>query len=216
MSPDDYKEAWKTQSSQHRLTIDADLLLKEVQRNQRFFTATIFWRDVREVGISLLLVPVWIYLGTRASLPWTWYLTVPALLWIAGFMLVDRRNHQRPFPELGEPIRQRVEISLGQVEHQIWLLRNVFWWYLLPLALSILAFVGQVTWQEWSDGWWTALAAGGWWTVLSMAIMVAIAVIVFAAVYWLNQYAVRCELEPRRQELQALLASLKDETPAAS
>ena len=95
----------------------------------------------------------------------------------------------------------------GQVEHQIWLLRNVLWRYLLPLALSGLAFFGQVAWQERSGGWWTALAVSE---------VVALVVIVLAGVYWLNQYAVRSELVPRRQELETLLMSLKDETPAAN
>ena len=30
MNPDDFKQAWQSQTSQTRLTIDADLLLKEV------------------------------------------------------------------------------------------------------------------------------------------------------------------------------------------
>ena len=36
---------------------------------------------------------------------------------------------------------------LSSHEHQIWLLRNVFWWYLLPPGLSILAFFGQIAWE---------------------------------------------------------------------
>ena len=207
MDPDNFKKAWDSQSSQVRLTIDADLLLKEVGRNQRYFTAMIFWRDCREIGVCLLMAPLWIYLGVKLSLPWAWYLTVPALVWIAGFMLADRMRHKRQPPEPGEPLRQRVESSLAQVEHQIWLLRNVFWWYLLPIALSLLAFFGQGAWQERSGGWWTALA---------VSLVVAIVVIVFAAIYRLNQSAVRSELVPRRQELEALLLSLKDETPAVN
>lgn len=203
MDPDHCKQAWQTQTSQARLTIDSELLLQEVQRNQHYFAATIFWRDVREVGTSLLMVPLWVYLGVRNSSPWTWYLTVPALLWIAGFMLVDRMRHQRR-PESGEPLRQRVESSLAQVDHQIWLLRNVQWWYLLPLALAMLAFFGQVTWQ---------LRSGGWWTVLAAALAVIVGALTFGGVYRLNQFAVRSELEPRRQELEALLKSLDDETP---
>ncbi len=207
MDPDDYKQAWQTQTSQTRLTMDAELLLKEVRRNRRYFTAMIFWRDVREVGTCLLMVPLWLYLGVKNSSPWTWYLTVPALLWIAGYMLADRMRHKRQRLEPGEPLRQCVESSLAQVEHQIWLLRNVLWWYLLPIALPLLAFFGQVAWQERSGGWWTAIAMSGG---------VALGVIVFAGIYWLNQYAVRSDLEPRRRELETLLTSLKDETPDAS
>jgi len=49
MEPDKYQQAWQARTSQVRVTIDADLLLKEVQRNQRDFRATIFRRDVVEV-----------------------------------------------------------------------------------------------------------------------------------------------------------------------
>jgi hypothetical protein len=199
MNPDDLKRAWQAQTSHSRVRVDAELLLNEIRHNQRAFTATIFWRDVREVGVSLLLVPVWLFLGLKSSLPWTWYLTVPALLWIAGFMLVDRKRQRRQQLEPSEALCRSVASSLAQVEHQIWLLRNVHWWYLLPIALSILAFFVQVTWQTRSDGWSTAIAFTG---------VVTIAAVVFAGIYCLNQYAVRAELEPRRQELQAIFAHL--------
>jgi hypothetical protein len=203
MNPDDFKQAWQTQTSQTRLMIEGDLLLKEVRRNEQYFTAMIFWRDVREVGVALLLVPVWFYLGAKLALPWAWYLMVPALVWVAAYMLVDRMRHHEKLREPAEPLRQRVENSLAQVEHQIWLLRNVLWWYLLPLILPSLAFIGQVAWRERSGGWWTALAA---------TVVVMVVAVVFAGIYWLNQYAVRAALGPRRQELEALLMSLKDET----
>jgi hypothetical protein len=51
---------------------------------------------------------------------------------------------------------------------------------------------------------------------LAVAGVVVIGVIIFAGVYRLNQNAVRTELVPRRLELEALLMSLKDETPAVS
>jgi CubicO group peptidase (beta-lactamase class C family) len=208
MNPDDLKEAWLAQTSQTRLTIDADLLLKEVRRNQQSFAGTIFWRDVREVGVSLLMVPVWFYLGAKHSLPWTWYLGVPALLWVAGFMLVDRMRHKSQGPEQGESLSRRVEISLAEVEHQIWLLRNVLWWYLLPPGLAVLAFFGQCAWEVLASGWqWMALVIMG---------AVAVEALVLAGVYWLNQRTVRSELEPRRQELQALLGSLNDTTEAGN
>src|SRR3954451_17696328 len=122
-NPDEFKRAWQ---GQPRLTVDAELLLKEVQRNEQSFNAMIFWRDFREVGLALVMVPLWIYLGVKNSSPWTYYLTVPVLLWYAGFMLVDRRRHQRQ-PSEGESLRRHVEGSLAEVEHQIWLLRNVHW-----------------------------------------------------------------------------------------
>ena len=57
---------------------------------------------------------------------------IPSLLWVIGFFLVDRLRHRNVPPVAGEPLRRRVELSLAQVEHQIWLLKHVFWWYILP------------------------------------------------------------------------------------
>src|SRR3954452_11689329 len=102
LDPDKYQQAWQAQSSQTHVTIDAELLLKEVQRNQRDFGATIFRRDFLEVGVGLLLLGYWFYKGLTTSLPWTWWLTVPAIIWVVGFFLVDRRRHPQTPSDPGE------------------------------------------------------------------------------------------------------------------
>ena len=55
MNFEDLQKAWQSQDTGTKLIIDADVLLKEVQRNQQHFRATIFWRDVREVGVAFFL-----------------------------------------------------------------------------------------------------------------------------------------------------------------
>jgi hypothetical protein len=203
MNPDDFQRAWQAQSARTRVTIDASLLLKEVQRNQREFRATVFLRDFREVAIALALIPVWFYMGAKLSSPWTWYLTVPALAWIAGFMLVYRMRHKHRPAKPDVPLVDCVERSLAEVSDQIWLLRNVLWWYLLPPGVSLLVFIVHVA----------ALNSKGWLDVLFHATPPAMVVLAtYAFIYWLNQYAVRSKLEPRRAELLTLLESLRDET----
>lgn len=200
MEPDQFQQAWRAQSSQTRVAFDADVLLKELQRSQQEFQSTIFGRDVREVGVSLVMIPIWLAMGVSMSLPWTWYLTVPALIWVAGFILADRRRHPQRPSDPGEPLLFYVKESLAQTEHQIWLLRNVFWWYLLPFSLSIMAFFLQVTWNGSSDWWEFVFSAGA---------MGLFLLVVYGGIYFLNQYAVRKQLEPRRQELLKLIASLE-------
>lgn len=209
MEPDKYQQAWQKHSSQTRVTIDADSLLKEVQRSEGYFRSTIFWRDFREVGVALAMLPLWFYLGVTYSLPWTWYLTVLALIWVIGFILVDRRRHKENPNPSAQPLKMSATESLNQLEHQIWLLRNVAWWYLLPFTISILAFFVHNAWLAWipSDSWLDTLGQAGVFLFLCVVVLG-----VYGFVYWVNQYAVRTQLEPRRQELLTLLASFRDET----
>jgi hypothetical protein len=206
MSLDKFQQAWKAESSQVRVTFDADLLSKEVQKSHERFRSLIFWRDVREVGLSVVMIPAWFVLGNIIPVPWTWWLTVPVLLWIGGFMLVDRKRHPQSPSDPGEPLLYYANESLNQVEHQIWLLRNVFWWYLLPPSLSLMAFFLHVAWNSSSNGWEFTLVAGASGLFL---------LVVYGWVYWINQRAVRDQLEPRRQHLEKLLANLEGESGVA-
>ncbi|WP_165067203.1 hypothetical protein [Paludisphaera rhizosphaerae] len=204
MNPDDLKQVWRDQSSQTRLTVDPAVLVDEVRRYGRSFDAMIFWRDAREVGVALIMIPLWAYLGFQAALPWSWYLMIPAFAWVAGYMLIDRvrQNRRRSSPD--EPLRPFVADLLTRVDHQIQLLRSVHLWYLLPLALAGMAFMVQSTWRE---------RTGGLFMVLAAFLAAVIFAAVFGFVYWLNLYAIRAELEPRRRELEVLLKSLDAEPP---
>lgn len=204
MAPDDFQKAWQAQSSQTRVLIDADLLLKEVQRSQRNFQAVIFWRDVSEVAVALLLIPIWFYLGAVTDSPWTWYLTVPVLVWMAAFMLIYRRKHKLKQTEPGEPLIHCVQDSVYEVESQIWLLRNIFWWYLLPPSISISAFFVHSGWLSREGGWLSAF--------FFVFFGIGILAIIYTSIYFQNQKAVRLKLEPRRRELLSLLANLQEES----
>ncbi|MEM7560573.1 MAG: hypothetical protein AAF394_15735, partial [Planctomycetota bacterium] len=139
MSLDRLKQVWQAESSQVKVTYDSEQLAQEVQQSQDAFRSMILWRDTLEVLAALVMIPVWIALGVATSSPWTWYLGIPAFLFIAGFLLIDRKLHPQRPSEPGEPLLFYVKESLAQVEHQIWLLRNVFWWYLFPCCLAFAA-----------------------------------------------------------------------------
>ncbi len=114
-------------------------------------------------------------------MPWTWWLTVPALLWMTGFMLVYRKCHVPKPSEPDEPLLDCVKNSLTEVEAQIWLLRNIFWWYLLPPSISISAFFIQATWSLRGGGWLPALGR--------VAVPEVFLAVVYGGIYLLNQYA---------------------------
>ena len=72
MNFDDYQKAWQAQDSRPNVALNADALLEEVRRKQQGFRRMIFWRDVREVGVAAVLVPVFIHSGLTVS--WTLHL----------------------------------------------------------------------------------------------------------------------------------------------
>ena len=81
---------------------------------------------------------------------------------------------------------------------------NVLTFYAVPIVVPVPAAVGQLMTQ------------GALPLALGLALIVAATGLVLAGVYRLNQTAVQRTLEPRRQELQALLASLEDPAPDTS
>ena len=59
-------------------------------------------------------------------------------------MITDRIIQKRRQPKLAEILTNCTKTSLYQVNHQIWLLKKVLWWYLLPLGVAIAIFMGYI------------------------------------------------------------------------
>jgi hypothetical protein len=199
MEFDKLQEAWKAQEEALRLPIEPDLLLKEIQTNKRYFEAKVFWRDVREVGVCVLMAIVFVYSWVRTD-DWPWGVFAASCLFVAGFMVVDRIVQRKRRPVYSEPLSECAEGFLKEVNHQIWLLRTVFWWYLLPFAASIAIFLGYSAWNV-HQVWWLVL-------ISSLGVFGIVAALYYG-LYRLNQLAVQKVLEPRRAELKALLQSLR-------
>ncbi|MDB6119791.1 MAG: hypothetical protein JWO08_3572 [Verrucomicrobiaceae bacterium] len=199
MSFEELQKSWQAQAPARKISIDADLLLKEVRRNQSQFRTTIFWRDFREVGVAACMIICFLYHGVRHH-DWSNFLVVAACAWVGAFMLIDRLAQRKKTPLNQDPLKACIEASHAQVSHQIWLLRNVFWWYLLPIAAAILLPM-----------WWTALHKGPTGTHLSAFVLRTTFFMVCLnwGIYRLNQNAVKKGLEPRRKELETMLAGLQ-------
>ncbi len=198
MNFEELQKAWQCQDPGAKVLINADGLLNEVRRNQRQFRMTIFWRDVREVGVAFLLTVLFLYLGMRHH-DWTDAVLALACFGVGTFMVVDRLLQRSKQPASSDSLKTCIEGSLLQVNHQIWLLKNVLWWYLMPFTVALGISIGHSAWRTSNPG-FPALMIG----VIS-ALFVAL---VYWGIYRLNQYAVRKSLEPRRQELETLLAGL--------
>jgi phosphoglycerol transferase MdoB-like AlkP superfamily enzyme len=197
MNFEDLQKTWQSQDASAKVTINADVLLKEVRRNQQQFQAMIFWRDVREVGVAFLLTLFFLHQGMRHH-DWTNYLLALAGFGVGTFMVVDRLLQRRKQPVANDSLKSCIESSLLQVNHQVWLLKNVFWWYLLPFAAAAGISIGHSALHARNPG-FAAMIAG---------VVALFVTLLYWGIYRLNQFVVKKNLGPRRQELETLLTGL--------
>jgi hypothetical protein len=164
----------------------------------------IFWRDVREAGGSFIMMIVFIILAFVMN---TLSLLFPAAacLFVAVYMVIDRikLRIRHPYSKQNASLIEAVANSIVHVDHQIWLLKNVLWWYLMPFALGISAFWLWILWQARE--------------VLVVRFFITgcfvFLFITYYGVYRLNQQAVKKELQPRKEELETLLESISADSP---
>jgi hypothetical protein len=199
MNDDEMKRLWQNQPAPRPVVAGEADLAVTAQQKYRKFQRIILWRDIREVGVGLMLLPVWFWLGARQQAPWTWYLMVPALVFVTGFMLVDRYRQRVRRPLAGEPVHEFLRKAVGEVEHQIWLLRGVLWWYIAPI-LMVLLIIDTDRFFRGSKG------MVGWLCGVSFTLLLGF------GIWWLNQYAAQEGLESRRKELQGMLEEIGGES----
>jgi len=203
MTFDELRRTWQSQQGVCKLNIDSDILLKEVKRNKKWFEAAVFWRDVREVGVAFIMFVFFLYCGLEQNI-WSLILLALLVLGIGAFMVVDRFSAKRKHPKFNGTLISCIESSLAEIKHQIWLLKNVLWWYLLPLGIGIAVFIIHIIWE-------TLRTFSGKHSVYALVFLSTYLVcctLFFWFIYWLNQRAVRKELLPRKVELEGLLDSL--------
>jgi Kef-type K+ transport system membrane component KefB len=198
MNFDELQKTWQSQDPGAKVTINADVLLNEVRHNQQYFRAMIFWRDAREVGTAFLLTLFFLHQGMRHH-HWINYLLALAGFGVGTFMVVDRLLQRKKQPVSNDSLKACVESSLLQVNHQIWLLKNVFWWYLLPFAAAVGISIGHSAWHARNPG-FAAMIAG---------VVALFVTLLYWGIYWLNQFVVKKNLGPRQRELETLLTSLE-------
>ena len=206
MTFNELQKNWQSQPGNFTLTIDSDILLKQVERNKRNFELTVFWRDFIEVVTAIIMFFFFIGAGFKLKL-WPAFLLALTCLWIAAFMVTDRLIQKRRQPKVTEILIDCIKTSLYKVNHQIWLLKNVLWWYLLPLGVGIFVFMSYLAFAVSRNG--IGVSIG--WILLFISGYLIFVFFLYWGIYWLNQRAVRKDLLPRKQELEQILKNLKND-----
>ena len=167
---------------------DLDAVRESVVKSRRQLNL----RDLRE-SIACVVVIVLFAPAIFSRLPMMSRLGAGAVCFAAtliGILLYLGNRRHRSRPELS--VDDFLAAEIARLDYQIWLLRNVSWWYLGPIAIGFLMFV----WGKAPVS--TALAMSVGYFVLDRGI------------YWLNQIAIKRDLIPQRDEWIRVHESLNE------
>ena len=182
--------------------LNPETLLKEVRRDQQLWAKLAWYEDVLEIGGAFLTTLFFLYQGLRNAtwtplqLPgWDFLLLALACLGTGIFRMANRISQRRNLTKPNDTLKACLEASLNEVNQDIWRQRNMVWWSLAPLVTALtICFIYRSL-------------------LFHTPMFVAFLVLGVVPLAWwaprLSRFTVRKVLEPRRQELQALLASLE-------
>ena len=214
MNLDDLQRSWENQACPDDLLgiDDPDTLVAQFQAKSKGFTSIIYWRDIRESAVAFAVAVFFLWAGAEGSLLGAG-IAAACMSFVGIFIVVDRALQRRRRPEASDSVLNNIRAALAEVEHQIWLLRNVLWRYLAPIYIGVVVFIyiGLTLPLPWSqkpqfDSLFTLLFVGGVFVFVS-----GVYAGVIFLLYVVNQRAVRNDLEPRRAELAELLHSLESQ-----
>ena len=206
MNDEALKKLWQEQSFRSLPALPDEAHITAMKTRMKRFDKTISWRDYGEVAACIFII---VFFGWNLTFRGHSLLTqagcvvlIASAIFIIWKLIASKLR--LPKAEPNAPIFDAVKVELQKVENQIGLLKSVAWWYLLPLFVGVML----VYW-------------GGPGSIPSKLGYFAIVLVLYAFIYWLNQFAVKKNLLPLKRELASLLHSAEtgeplDETHVAS
>jgi hypothetical protein len=197
---DDLKHLWKTQPL--NTATKGEDMRNIVVKKIAAFDRTVRIRNRIEISAALLVAAFFAYalwvqrnglerLGSG--------IIVAGALWIVYYIRRHGTSPSEPFPDQAAAAYQRALVL--KYEHQIQLLRNAKFWYLLPMYVGLLISSAGLLREH------AAAGALTWGDIVNPLIYT----LVFTGIWWLNEiYAVR-KLQRFRMQL---IAGMEDQALA--
>ncbi|HOZ49982.1 MAG TPA: hypothetical protein PLO37_03540 [Candidatus Hydrogenedentes bacterium] len=203
MNLDKLRERWQALDASLTPNADADDVTAACRGRASEFRTKMLVSDILEIGTGLVMAWVWAFPFTRlfAGHKPLMYLGAAAILFVCAFLVGARvlrhRNAKPEFASVSDELRRH----LYAVNQQIWLLRNLIWWYLLPAAFAILTVLIAVVLE--------AEKAHVNRVLINEAMYIPCCLLLFVGIYYWNQRAVRKDLLPLKKEVERILLDME-------
>lgn len=186
---DDFRAVWQSVSDPPP-TLSPDRLAG-LKADADRLDRTLRWRDAREIGGAAVVAFLFgRHLDGPPELRLGAAIVVASAIWITAVLLITRLRHPRPRP--GDSVRRALVLDRDRFGAQEALLRWAWLWYVLPIWVGMLLFMGG-----------TLSTLPGWLGLVG-------ATLVAVGIGWLNRWSARRDLAPTRDAAAALLDDLDD------
>ncbi len=135
---------WQQDPGTGRFSIDADSMHKEILKQSKRFHSQVRFRDYMEGTLGFLIATFFAVapILLRGSAPWyadwAWFVLSGGCLLVACAFVYQRRQARQWKTDDSQPIRTTLLNARDHLDHQIHALKNVLWWYCLPIELPLL------------------------------------------------------------------------------
>ena len=197
MNVDDAQLLWKRDEVSKRFSVDEADLHRLVHQRSRRFARLVRFRDWLELlvgmacGLFFTVAAFDARSGSR-SLTWEWLLLGLACFYVSGMFARERFIARSVEPSGSDAMRQSLQKSLDAIERQILLMRNIVWWYLLPIFVPLMIVFFR---------------ADGFERIRTFLVVLCVAL--FGAIAWGNRKFVEKKLVPRRDWTRQLLEEME-------
>ena len=197
MNDDELKKLWQRQPLR-KPDVSPEQLISAMQKQTSQLRRTLDARDLRELAACafvIIIFGIFYFTVYRTPVSRLGDLIVIGSSVFIAWKLVHTRRMTPPAPP-GATVIESLQAELKAVRAQSRLLRSVLWWYLLPLGIGVLLCA-------WGSG-------GGLAGTIGFTIFVFV---LYAFIYWLNQWSRAKQLLPVEAQLESLIRSAETGEP---
>jgi hypothetical protein len=193
MNEQEIKNIWQSSGNEEHLQFDKTKLILDLESDLKRFRKAIKYRDWREIGIALLMIPLFGF--TAFKIPFL--LSKIGAIVIVGwcilliFRILGAKRKETILPT--ETYLDYLTKSRQYLLAQYKLLDTVLYWYVLPSVTGILLFF-----------------MGFDLSLFKQIFYVVIVVGVGIGTYLLNKYAVKTGILPRLKRVDGILKDLEE------
>ena len=156
---DELQKLWATETPPALTEEERNMIVQKAERKLAAFDRRLQWRELREVLPAIVVSAMFGAYFMMSSTPLarlSAVVMVAISLWIAFYLLRHGRGPANPSP--AAPLSEYRDGVAAKFDHQIRLLSNARYWYVLPFYLGFILYtVGNIEKHDWvvrRFDWW--------------------------------------------------------------